>query len=332
MRRFMPVVALFLISPLIAEIIFGATPLSNIQAILVVAPLYGAGALLIREIVRWRGGGWGRIALLGVAYAILEEGIALQSMFNPDLFNAGAYGGQAFGINWVWSEWTIGYHTLWSIMIPILLAELLFPDRRSLPWLGRVGTAIVGVLYGLAVLAHSVIFRFFVAPNFRTPLHLMIGAGVAVVALVALALSGEPVPVEPLPDEPMRDAPSPWIAGIAAFVASGLWFGLLHLPQVLRSGVLVLVPMLLGVALVVGSILVLRNWTAPDRRWTDLHRLALVMGTVLVVMLVGYFWVTAGNPVDQMFQGIVSLITFFLLVLFAYSLHRREQLHLVHQG
>src|SRR5262245_28810784 len=144
MRRIFPAVVLFLLSPFIGEILFGATPLSNIQALIVVAPLYGGGALLIREVVRRGGGGWGNIALLGAAYAIVEEGIALGSMFNYDLFNAGAYGVHAFGINWVWSQWTIGYHIVWSISLPILLAELLFPERREEPWLGRIGLAVAG--------------------------------------------------------------------------------------------------------------------------------------------------------------------------------------------
>src|SRR5215207_7829517 len=43
--------------------------------------------------------------------------------FNPSLFNAGDLGGRALGINWVWAQWTLGYHAVWSISIPILLAR-----------------------------------------------------------------------------------------------------------------------------------------------------------------------------------------------------------------
>jgi hypothetical protein len=84
----------------------------------------GGGAVLIRELARRRGPGWGRIALLGAAYAIIEEGLVIQSMFNPNLFNASLLGGTALGVNWVWVEWTFGYHIMWSIAIPILLIEL----------------------------------------------------------------------------------------------------------------------------------------------------------------------------------------------------------------
>jgi hypothetical protein len=60
-----------------AEVLFGATPISRIGVLLPVVPLYGDGALLIRELARRRGG-WTRIALLGAAYAIVEEGLVLQ--------------------------------------------------------------------------------------------------------------------------------------------------------------------------------------------------------------------------------------------------------------
>src|SRR5215203_3404563 len=75
--------------------------------------------------------------------------------FNPSLFNAGDLGGRALGINWVWAQWTLGYHAVWSISIPILLAELVFPARRSEPWLGRAGLITTGVFYVLGVLAFT---------------------------------------------------------------------------------------------------------------------------------------------------------------------------------
>jgi hypothetical protein len=208
MRRIFPIVVLFLLSPFIAEIIFGGTPLSNIGAFLLDAPLYGAGALLIRDVVRRRGGGWGQIALLAAAYAIVEGGIALGSLFNYNLFNAGLYGGRAFGINWVWSEWTIGYHIIWSISTPVLLAELLFPDHRDEPWLGRVGNAIAGVLYLLGAVGLGLIFRNFVAPEFQMPLPALIGSLVAIVALVAVAWVWKPTPAAPA-NAPQRAAPPP---------------------------------------------------------------------------------------------------------------------------
>src|SRR5437868_2902398 len=94
MRRYAPVFVLFVLSPLVAEVLFGATPISRLGSLVVVAPLYGGGVVFIRELARRRGPGWWRIALLGAAYGVVEEGLAIQSMFNPDLFNAGIVGGR----------------------------------------------------------------------------------------------------------------------------------------------------------------------------------------------------------------------------------------------
>jgi len=323
MRRYVPVLVLFVLSPLVAEVLFGATPISNLRSLVAVAPLYGGGAVFIRELARRRGPGWERIALLGAAYGILEEGLALQSMFNPDLFNAGVVGGRALGVNWIWSEWTLGYHVVWSISIPILLAELLFPARRAEPWLGRAGVAGAGALFALGTLALAAIFRWFVAPHFRTPAMLAAGAALAVVGLVVLALGWPAAPEVTKPRASVRAAPSPWLVGLVAFLAGTAWFNLLFLPHVLRTGALVLVPLLLGLVVAAGLAALLRRWSAAGRAWTDLHKLALVLGALLPSMLFGFFFVTVGNRVDQVGQGVASVVALLLLALFAGHLQKR---------
>ncbi|SRR5258706_11352984 len=325
MRRYGPVFVLFILAPLVAEVLFGATPVSRLGGLVVVAPLYGGGAVLIRELARRRGPGWSRIALLGAAYAILEEGLAIQSMFNPDLFNAGLLGGRWLGVNWVWSEWTLGYHIVWSIGIPILLAELLFPARRAQPWLGRTGVAIAGVIYAISALALAAIFRLVITPDFRASAPLLIGAALVAVALVALALLWPARPVASTPPESVRDAPSPWLVGLVAILAAGAWFVLLGLPDGLRTGTLVLAPMLAEVALVAVVAALLRRWSAPGRRWTDMHSLALAGGALLVSMLFGFLAVTASNRVDQLGQGVASVVAVILLAGFAWRLQQRSR-------
>lgn len=324
MRRYLPIVVLTVLSPLVAEVIFGATPISNLGALLPVVPAYGGGAVLIRELARRRGAGWGRIAWLGTAYAIIEEGLVLQSMFHPTLFNAAGYGGRAFGVNWVWSEWTVGYHIVWSIVVPILLTELLFPPRRTQPWLGRVGVAVAGVFYALGVLALAAIYRLFLTPDFRTPVVLAAGAVLLVVVLVALALGWPALPVMASTAEMEHPAPSPWLVGLVALLGTSAWFLLFNLPAWLRTGVLVLVPMLAELALAAGVIALIRRWSA-GRGWSDRHRLAVAVGAILTSMWVGFFGVTAGNPIDQLGQGIISVVVMVLLALFAWRLQQRHR-------
>src|SRR5271170_6870515 len=76
--------ALFFISPLVAEFLLGNLPIKLLPALIVLAPMYGGGALLIRETVRRAGRGWPSIVVLGVGYGVFEEAFTTQSLFNPN--------------------------------------------------------------------------------------------------------------------------------------------------------------------------------------------------------------------------------------------------------
>jgi hypothetical protein len=322
MRRYLPVVTLFFLSPWVAEVLFGATPLSRLGALLVVAPLYGGGAVLIRELARRRGPGWTGIFLLGAAYGIIEEGLAIQSLFDPNLFNAGLLGGRALGVNWVWSLWTIGYHIVWSIGIPILLAELLFPARRNEPWLGRIGMIVAGALYVLGLLAIAAIYRFVVAPDFEPPLLLNLFALLVAILLVVLALTQPSRTSGTLSNRPDGKVPSPSILSLLGSLMAALWFGLLNLPEPLRAGAWVLIPIVLEIALLIGFASLIQRWSSNEA-WNDLHRLALIFGPLIMVMLSGAFFVTAGNRLDQLGVGLFGIITVILVALFARRLQNR---------
>ena len=120
MRRLAPALVLAVLATVVPEVLFGSTPLTEPGRILVTMPIYAGGAILIRELARRRGSGWLQIAMLGVAFGIVVEGLALGSLFSPTLFNAALVGGRLFGVNWTWTEWTLGYHAIWSISIPIV--------------------------------------------------------------------------------------------------------------------------------------------------------------------------------------------------------------------
>jgi hypothetical protein len=327
MNRYAPVFALALLAPFIAEFLFGATPISRLGGFVFLVLLYGGGAVLIRELARRLSGtGWGRIAVLGAAYALIEEGLAVQSFFNPDLFQAGAIGGRALGVNWVWSEWTVGYHILWSLLIPILLTELLFPNHRTEPWLKRGGVAVAGVCFALGVVVIGIAFRRTIAPTFRGPAaHLAVTAlTAAVLAVLALAWPIRPC-ARQLADA-RRSVPSPWVLGLLALVATAGWFGLFFLPDALKSGARALIPMVATAALAAGTGLLIRKWSAPDRRWTDLHRIALILGALPANMLFGFLVVTAGNRTDQIGQAVGCSVTLALLALFANRMRRRDSI------
>jgi hypothetical protein len=325
MNRYGPVFTLAFLAPFIAEFLFGATPLSRIAGFIFLALLYGGGALLIRELVRRRGrAGWIRIAVLGAAYAFVQEGLVIQSFFNPTLFRAGEIGGRALGVNFVWCEWTVGYHILWSLLIPIALTEVLFPEDGERPWLKTGGVVGAAVCYVIGAAVIAVAFRQTVAPDFRAPhLHLLVTAVLAaILALAALAWPATPESSESTATADL--APSPWLLGVTILLTSAGWFGLLFLPETLKHGTHTLVPILAaaGVAIAVGWIV--KRWSAR-RNWTDQHRLAVVLGALPVTMCFGFFIVTAGNWMDQAGQAVGCLITLVFLALLARRLRRRSR-------
>ena len=152
-----PIVALVLLTPGIPEYLSGSSNLSGIlwnpvvfgAFLLLNVGMYAPGALLIREaMVRWRGG-WGTVAVLGTAYAVMEEGIADATFFNPHNPNVGVLGsyGHFLGTNWVWIPGVVMVHVVFSLAIPLFLFGLAFPDLRGrsllVPW--QIGLA-AGIL------------------------------------------------------------------------------------------------------------------------------------------------------------------------------------------
>ncbi|MEW9701774.1 hypothetical protein [Paenibacillus sp. SI8] len=154
MRRFYPVIVLLLLSPIIGEVLLGSTPISKIYTLIPQIGLYGGGALLIREISRRWSLGWLSILLLGIVYGITEEGLIVSSIFDPHFPGKDALAGYGWlhGFNYVWAVAIIGYHAIWSVTIPIMLTELLFPKQSDKAWLGNFGLSAFGLLYVLSAI------------------------------------------------------------------------------------------------------------------------------------------------------------------------------------
>jgi len=226
------VAALFFTAPLIAEFLLGIFPLKMLPILIVLAPMYGGAALLTRETVRRRGLGWLSILILGLAYGLIEEGFATQSLFNPNYLSMNmhlldpAYIPR-LGIGGSWTVYVLTLHVVWSIATPIALIEGLFPEKAKQPWLGRVGIAVVSALFVAAVGAVAVIScrkdHFLSSPMQFT------SAGVLCVALIVLALC---LP-HPQAEKKRGWAPNAWLSGAIALVAGS---GVMMVPRTWKWG------------------------------------------------------------------------------------------------
>jgi len=308
MKRILPVLALFFLSPAIAELLSGSTPpmeFFNPFVLLVLSAFYGSGAILVRELaLRWHKR-WPTILVLGMAYGIIEEGLMIKSFFDPnwpDLDILGTYGRWA-GVNWVWSLFLTLFHAVFSIAIPILLVELLFPARRDQPWVGRRG--MVG--FSLLFLA-DVVFGFFVLNPYRPP---------AVPYLLAITVTAALVLVA-------RRLPREWGAPQAVSVPRPRWFALLGFGATLAFFLLhwVLphawppVPITVSAAIV---LVVLVGWAirrmSGGGAWRDEHRLALVGGALMFLVLLAPLQELdpnrADSPAGMTLVGLAALAFLF---------------------
>ena len=82
LRRIAPPIGLLLLAPWVGEYLLGNVSARDLVALPYLVPLYGGGALLIREVVRRSGRGWPTILVLGLAYGIIEAGLVDQGLFN----------------------------------------------------------------------------------------------------------------------------------------------------------------------------------------------------------------------------------------------------------
>lgn len=183
---------LALLTTLCAELTFTAVAVPFTWLLLpLLVVMYGAGVLVLREAVVRVGGGWPSLVLLGVVYQIAEDGLGLQALTSPRMYGAADWGLRALGVNWSYWESQIGIHVVLSVLLPIGIANLLFPAQRARPYLSNRGLAGVGALAIVGVLGLRVFISATEDPGYQTPwgwmlVFLALMVGLSVVALVVL--------------------------------------------------------------------------------------------------------------------------------------------------
>ena len=76
-------VTLFFLAPIVAEFLLGDFPATWLPLLIILAPMYGGGALLIRELTRRTGRGWPTILLLGCRLRHHRGGLHHAIAFQP---------------------------------------------------------------------------------------------------------------------------------------------------------------------------------------------------------------------------------------------------------
>jgi len=166
LKKLAPPLTLLMLSVVIVELLFGTTHLTIITALIPGIGFYGGAALLIRYAVRRLHRSWFSILLLGIAFAVFEEFLIVQTSVSPTLFvGMPEIYGRTFGVNWVYFQWAAGYEAVWGIVLPIYLTEIIFPTQREDPWLSKRGLVATLVIFALASLVSWAIWTQEVAPQ-----------------------------------------------------------------------------------------------------------------------------------------------------------------------
>ncbi len=300
--RSAPVAALLLLSPIIAEVLFGVTRISIIFLLIIQVGTWGCAALIIREMVRRRHRGWGAMLLLGLALAVAEECVIQQTSLAPlvGIEPDHAYG-RAFGVNWPYFLWALGYESIWVVLLPVQLVELLFPARRDEPWLGKTGLIISATVFVLASFVAWYSWTQLYLPSlpshsaYKVPLSSVLIALTAIVLLTAAALG--PKRSSRTDTAKTGTVPPPILVGLAAFGLAVPWFALIFLAYGSMPTLPVAVPMIGGLALAGFAFVLIARWSRSPA-WRDSSRLALIFGATLASMLAGFriYAVGGGAP------------------------------------
>ena len=278
---------LLFLAPVLGELVSGhQRPVEFFNPISFAATAfpYGCGALLCREFTRrWRKG-WLSLLLLSVAYGLYEEGVVSRALFDPQWHELEAIGryGHVAGINWTYGIMLIHFHAAISILSSVMLAELLFPERRHLPWLSNGQAALCGLVLALWAPVLAWLARA------EHPLHVPAPALWALTSLVLVGLvaTARWVTARPLPTGDRRVPPPRRFLVLGVVNMTVVFATVFALPeQGIRPPLIVPAAFLLAVDGV--TLWLLRRWSLNADGWDDRHQLALVAGLLAFFVLFG---------------------------------------------
>jgi len=323
--RIAPALLMMVLPPFFTEWLQGGTRLSAIigfpPIVVMEIVVWGGGALMLRALARKLGLGWGSLILFGLAIAMAEEFVIQQTSFAPLVIKLkGVEWARAGGINYVYALWALVYEAVWVVLMPTLVAEMVFPDRKRETWLRPVGLIIVGLLFPIgSAMAWFGWTRIARVRTFHLPIYdptpgELLGALAVIAALFLWAIKFPPRRAVSAPP------PSPVLLGISGAIWSTLWFMLVVLafglmPQLPAPAVFVAFLVLILVVLAC-----MMRWGA-DAAWTESHSFGLVFGTLGGAMLATFGgFIGNATPADMAFKIVTNLIALGLMLLLGRSM------------
>ena len=314
--------ALVLLAPLCAEGALTGISLPVIWlAFPLLIPIYGAGVLLVRELVTRAGAGWLGLLVMGLVYELAEDGLGLQALTSPNLYNAASWG-RVLGVNVTYWESQIGYHLVFSVLIPVAVTNLAFKRHAGRPYLKPFGLIVTAVVFVIGIALTRLAIAGTQDPTYQEPRSVTVTVLIAMIALGILALAVLPRLSLPRP-APFTRLPRPSTMGLVAGIAPIVFLGLIFPLRLgghadgpaLGHGVWVVIPMLIALAVALAVAWLVARWSATDT-FTDHHRTWLIGGAMVGHSLFAVVGGIAGGQVllSPAIGAVVIAVTVLLLI------------------
>lgn len=313
-----PVILVLLLAPVTAEYLIGYDDITGnavalVFGVLFFAPLYGAPAVLIREVTRRRGLGWPTILLLGAAFGLIEAGLVDQSLFDPAYRDISYWNDLRDPTFLPWPGTSaymlltfVGGHVLGSIAAPIAMAESWWPERARGPWLGPVGLVVTSLLWAAG--SAFILVDQLGSTTFRISTGQLTGTVAAVLALVAFALTRAPARTR------AGSVPEPWVVLLLS-----------ALLLTVRNVVGTTWPWTLAAAAAIVVWLVLLGRWSGRAGWDGRHLVAALVGDLLSIGLPAFVTTPLGDVplVAKLVSNVVLLGLVLALAARGYRAERR---------
>lgn len=151
-QRIAPILLLLFLSPFLAEVFTGSSPVyaffMPITFILFTTAGYGFPVLILREVYIRKRLSLLALFVLGLAYGLWNEGLFAQTIFYPfhspiDSFGSyGVYGDIRIPFMLAISSW----HALFAVVFPILFVNYLFKEQAGKSWISKKTAWVLGGL------------------------------------------------------------------------------------------------------------------------------------------------------------------------------------------
>jgi hypothetical protein len=313
-----PALTLVLMAPLLIEVLPGSTRFSSLFVFPIEMCVWGGGSLLIRYAVRrWRLG-WFNMLLLALALAIAEECLIQQTSLAPLVVQLkGQVYARAMGVNYLYFLWALLNEVVFVVFLPVHLVELIYWIRREDVWINRAGLTVTVSFFVigcyLAWFTWTKIARpsVFHVPPYYPPVEAILSAVVAIAILIYAALG--PFRYKLARQSAPLSPPPPWLLGTFAALWAVILYGLVLLGFGIAPSFPTWAAVSIALMLAASALMLLPRWTA-DPSWRRSHSFAVIFGTMLGSMMVGFIGFIGAERVDLYFKAVVDALAAALMV------------------